>query len=346
MIYYFILFFSTIAFCYLVYRFVDWEEIPLNIDPQNIPNVKWPFINIQDENGENLNILCLRGPLEDTKDIKFFKQCLNKGIQFVGCSSYTSFPQPCLNPHGTCHETMEFEGKPYYHSDYVIGWLHPFRNPRNYIPTKLPTMLLSESDFADTMNLTPEYDSIVYDFLVYCPSDDECDKGWHHHNKNWPLCKSLVETLANHFNQKGIVIGHETCPLDIHDTSRVVRTDFLQYWDFIQKMKQSRYVLIPSFEDASPRTITEALTLDKPVLMNRSILGGWKYIHDQTGMFIDEDDQMEVIPKFLERIGSMTPRKYFFKHYGVEKSGRKLKHFLRSIKSDLRDCTLAVFPVS
>ena len=22
----------------------------LNIDPQNIPNVKWPFINIQDEN--------------------------------------------------------------------------------------------------------------------------------------------------------------------------------------------------------------------------------------------------------------------------------------------------------
>ena len=31
-------------------------------------------------------------------------------------------------------------------------------------------MLLSESDFADTMNLAPEYDQIVYDFLMYCPS--------------------------------------------------------------------------------------------------------------------------------------------------------------------------------
>ena len=95
------------------------------------------------------------------------------------------------------------------------------------------------------MNLTPEYDPIVYDFLVYCPSDEDCDKGWHHHNKNWPLCKSLVETLANHFNQKGIVIGHETCPLDIHDTSRVVRTDRLfTVLGFHSKMKQSRYVLI------------------------------------------------------------------------------------------------------
>ena len=59
-------------------------------------------------------------------------------------------------------------------------------------------------------------------------------------------------------------------------------------------------------------------------------------------MFIDEDDQMKVIPKFLERIDSMTPRKYFFKHYGVEKSGRKLKHFYNPLNQTW-DCT-AVFP--
>ena len=31
------------------------------INPDDIPDVKWPFINLKDENGKNINMLCIRG---------------------------------------------------------------------------------------------------------------------------------------------------------------------------------------------------------------------------------------------------------------------------------------------
>ena len=53
-----------------------------------IPDVNWPFINLIDENGMKVNMLCLRGPFEKEKDIKLFRKFKADGIKFVGCSSY------------------------------------------------------------------------------------------------------------------------------------------------------------------------------------------------------------------------------------------------------------------
>ena len=39
-----------------------------------------------------------------------------------------------------------------------------------------------------------------------------------------------------------------------------------------------RFAYIPQVHDASPRVTTQALMNDVPLLMNRNIMGGWKYV--------------------------------------------------------------------
>jgi len=344
------LFFSIILFILIILLYILYLYI-LNskkINEKDIPKVKWPFINLQDENGENINMLCVRGPIENKEDIDFFNKSLKKGIKFLGCSSYLSFPGVCLNKHGNCHKSMEFKGKPYYHKDYVLGWAHGFRNPDKYINNNIPKILLSESDFIDNMKLINDNSNIIYDFAVYCPKDKECDKGWNHHNKNWDLCKKTIETLCNKFNQKGILIGRKDCKIDLENPETLEKVDFLKYYDFIDKVKQSKFVIIPSFEDSSPRTITEALTMNKPILVNKNILAGWKYVNDKTGIFYDESDMKDKIDIFLNIINEnkYEPRKYFYENYGIQISGKQLRDFLKSIYPDLSDCKLVKFPIS
>lgn len=60
-------------------------------------------------------------------------------------------------------------------------------------------------------------------------------------------------------------------------------------------------MFIPSVSDASPRVITQALTLDLGVIVNKHIVGGWQYVNDQTGAFFsDENDVVEAVKSVLE----------------------------------------------
>ena len=38
-----------------------------------IIDLKWPFLNIIDENGNKVDIVCIRGPLEKKEDIEYFE---------------------------------------------------------------------------------------------------------------------------------------------------------------------------------------------------------------------------------------------------------------------------------
>ena len=65
-----------------------------------------------------------------------------------------------------------------------------------------------------------------------------------------------------------------------------------------------------------------------PVLMNKDILGGWKYINSQTGVFYCENDIEEKIKIILKKF---SPRKYFVKHHGIDISGKKFRDFIVKI---------------
>ena len=56
----------------------------------------------------------------------------------------------------------------------------------------------------------------------------------------------------------------------------------------------------------------EALCLGLPVVMNRNILGGWKYINQQTGeFFTDASDIVSAYQTLQARADQLTPREWY-----------------------------------
>ena len=130
------------------------------IKPKDIPDVKWPFINLQDENGKNINILGVCAHLDDNNKKDFLKY-IDNGIQFIGITSYLSFPKKCDNTHGSCHLDKNIKINNKYIEYYVLGWCHCFREPDKYIKGNKPKILLSESDF-NAERLKPDNIQIKY----------------------------------------------------------------------------------------------------------------------------------------------------------------------------------------
>ena len=113
-------------------------------------------------------------------------------------------------------------------------------------------------------------------------------------------------------------------------------TGFQEYSTFIKNFNKCRFILTCSVEDASPRTMTEAMCFNLPVLLNKNILGGWQYLTEQTGEFFDGDnlDTFEpILDKFMKKLNNneYTPREWFIKNYGEYNSGAKLLNFVKSV---------------
>jgi len=317
-----------------------------------IPDVKWPFINLKDENDNNINMLCIRGPFSSDehkkKNIKRFKKYLKQGIKFIGCSSYLTYPGLCENKHGSCNtDNNKIDGKNI--EDYVLGWCHCFRDPEKYIKGNIPQILLSESDFNSDGNKVDSNIPIEYDYITFQPKDnDKCELLWNSHNKNWPLAEHCIKILSDDMNLKGVIIGREECPINIKNKDNVITTPFIDHDKAIDYIRKSKFLLTPNYEDASPRTITEALSLDKPIIVNEDIVGGWKYVTDETGLFFNRDNFKSQVEKLLDNINKnkYTPRDHYVNNYTLENSGKQLKDFLKKINPELSECEYVKFPVS
>jgi len=73
--------------------------------------------------------------------------------------------------------------------------------------------------------------------------------------------------------------------------------------------------------------------MDVPILVNRKILGGWKYVTHSTGIFFDSDD--DVVQAAAQCLSSSTdPRAWFHANYGPVRSSLRLSTFLHSLDSD------------
>lgn len=104
----------------------------------------------------------------------------------------------------------------------------------------------------------------------------------------------------------------------------------LQWLEFLARLAHARFLFVPNVLDASPRVLTEALCLDIPVVVNRRILGGWKYVNVFTGVFFDgEDDVVAAVRRCLA--APISPRRWFQAHHGPYHAGRRLLALLRSL---------------
>jgi hypothetical protein len=68
-----------------------------------------------------------------------------------------------------------------------------------------------------------------------------------------------------------------------------------------------------------------------PVLLNRGIICGSKYITEETGqLFSDEHDLRWAIEKLISKTEQINPQNWWANHYGKKQSGKILRDTLQN----------------
>ena len=294
-----------------------------------------PFCNIYDNNGNLLNITLLSRPFWLKSQYDDYETKVKGKFIVFGISSYQEFPNEPINPKDNYNKTTNRYDKDKW-LNMCIGWLHCFRNPDYYLPLSMDKINLSESDFCDcSVNKPNPSIKKKYDFMYICHRDDLSDcsvNEWVAFNKNLELAEKCITQVCNkNKNIKGLLIGRFDCNIPQGCSHvQIETTKKLSYNDLQKRYDESKLLFCPNIHDASPRVITEALSHNIPCLVNKNIVGGWKYIiSGETGEFFeDETDFYPQFTKVLSNCKSYKPREYFIKHYGIISSGRKMKNFL------------------
>ena len=294
-----------------------------------------PFVNVYDNDRNQLKIVLLSHPFTRDSSYEQYKQYKKDGFIILGISSYNEFPLITSNKHDVLNNPEEKAWKNYNYMTVVDGWLHCFRDPGKYIKNnnankKIPKLLLSESDFCNTDVYKPDTKiKKQYDFIYICPKDnDKCD-GWVATNKNWELAQKCIKIMCQNYKLKGILVGRKECKLPEDCAALLTTTGFLSQEKLIRAYRESKFILLPNITDASPRILTEAMNCDLPLLVNYNIVGGWKYVDTTSGAFFtNEHDLKKGLEYILTNYQHLTPRKYYTENYGAENSGVKFKKFI------------------
>jgi hypothetical protein len=298
-----------------------------------------PFVNVYDENRNQLPIVLLSHPFTRDSSYEQYKQYKKDNFLVLGISSYNEFPSITTNKHDVLNNPSEKAWKNYDYMKVVDGWLHCFRNPEKHIKSGIPKVLISESDFCNYDTYKPN-SSIEkkYDFLYICPKDGgNCD-GWVATNKNWELGKQCIDIMCNKFKLRGLLVGRKGCPLPKGCDELCETTGFLSQAKLIEAYNQCKFILVPNQSDASPRVLTEALCCNLPALLNYNIVGGWKYIGPQSGAFFKSANDLEPGLRYiLDNLSKMSPREYYLKNFSKPVAGKRLKHFIEKHFKDKID---------
>ena len=290
-----------------------------------------PFVNFYDNFGNRLNIIAISKPYSNDDNQKEYEELVAAGNIIIGISSYLEFPNPVSSP----FENFDDNYKKYKYKERCKAWLHGFRNPGDYFPAHVPKALISESDFIDCQINKPD-PSIekVYDFIYICLKQDEkkdvCDD-WATYNKNWTLAKKCLEVMCEKYKLKGLLVGRKDCEITNLCHKLMDTTNMLKHEELRKSYNQSKFIFLPNYADASPRVLSEALATNLPVLCNRNILGGWKYVNEKTGVFFtDEKDIDSAIDEMNRKLlnNEFSAREEYIKNYGPVNSGIRLRDFL------------------
>jgi hypothetical protein len=273
---------------------------------------------------------------------KFKKQ----GIHFLGLSSYSEFPGKITNPHDVLNDPNH-KAYSYNYFELTRGWLTVFREEINQkiFPKDFPRINLAESDFGNYEQHQPDPSvKKEYDFIYVClkdgdrkEGDNDCPQGWQFFIRQWSKAKLCLDIMCKKYKLKGLLIGRIGCEIPSNCHQLMELTDFQEYSTFIKNFNKCRFIFCGSMRDASPRTVTEGICFNLPILMNKNILGGWQYINDSTGEFFDPDNIENgfepVLDKFVKKLNNneYTPREWFIKNYGKYHSGEKLLNFVKSV---------------
>jgi len=287
----------------------------------------FPFRYFTDGSDNPLPFIAVTGFFRDKESKQRYYEYLERGFHIFGITAYKSFPNKHKldDSEGTFEREDDFD-----YTGNIKHWLCCFKNKEQYGFTDFNRLMdMSESDFYNS-----EVESVLpkkYDFIYICGKDgDDCPlNGWNAINRNFDLALKCFPIMIHEFGMNGLVVGREGCGLEEKYGDRLEVVGFLEWHILQEKMRESRMLFVPNIYDASPRVVAECITKDVPVLMNKDILCGFKYIHRETGEFFStEKDFKPALERLLSRIDTISPKTWWDKHYSRDKSYKKLRDFL------------------
>ena len=322
----------------IILLIIMWKIIYSNKNCLNKNDPKYykygsPLKNLKDEKGRILNVCLITYPFTDKNKYKRYLEAKKKGMYFIGMSSYINFPCLTENKYDITSNKDHHTWK-YNYFDFVLGWFHCFRNPDICIPKNVPKALISESDFSRYEHYKVKNEKFKkYDFIYICLKDNNnCKDGWQSVGRNWNLAKKCIDIMCEKFKLKGLLIGRINCDVPKSCHHLMTKTDFLDYYKFIAKYNMCKFIFVPNILDASPRVLTEALCHNLPCIVNKNILGGWKYVNKNTGEFFTDEKDFEKSLKILlnnMKHNKYSPRKYFINNHGVKNEGKQIIEFIK-----------------
>jgi len=233
---------------------------------------------------------------------------------------------------------------------YIKAWCHPYRDPDQFLNKEIPRLLLSESDFVDSLYVRHRNrPSKKWDYFYFTMGGQKSGK-----RKGFDIFLRLLPVLAK-LKMKGLVVNYTNKELYFSNSKekQIWKTNknFISYahqsfspTKVAKVMAESRFGLFPNISDCSPLLLTESLLRDIPVLVNYDILGGWKYVNEHTGRFFYDGKNKENEETIRELIDiKFNPKKWFLSNYGFENSAKKLARFGRKLFKSFRDCRMVCF---
>ena len=289
----------------------------------------FPFRYFTDSSNNVLPFVAVTGPFRDDKTKQRFNEYKEKGIHLFGITAYKTFPNNKLFG----EEEGEYERKDdFNYVGEIKNWLCCFSNKETYGFSVFNNVVdISESDFYNAETDDNKGKIKKYDYIYICNKDnDTCPlKGWNAINRNFDLALKCFPVLCNEFQMKGLIVGRVGCGLEKEYGDKMEVVDWLDWHVLQEKMHESKILFVPNIYDASPRVIAECITKGLPVLMNRKILCGSKYVTYETGEFFsDEVDLKGAVTNLQNRMFKISPRKWWSENYSQESSQKKLKKFL------------------
>ena len=288
----------------------------------------WSLGYIVDEDLRDTGFAVVRGRLRTAEHFQLFADVAGDH-RIIGMTCHGVFPMIGLGEGNLPDGAGVIEGRNASYVRPAIGWAHCFRDPDRYLPKDVPRILFSNSDNMDPDRVWRTASRSgplrkLWDFFYTCLPDEANVV-----RKNWDLAKRCVLRFAEELGLRGLLVGLDGVS-DVPQHPRLQVCPQLDWPMFLRCLAESRVAFFPNTWDPSPRVMAEALCLDVPILVNRDILGGWKYVTSDTGRFFDaERDAVAAMAEL--RSASLGPRQWFCRHFGRANAGPRLAGFIRHL---------------
>lgn len=282
-----------------------------------IEDPNWPFARLRGSDGRAVGWSLVHGPVVTAHHHERLAALRRDGERFVGMTSYMRFPS------ATGDHPLDY-------AMLCEAWCHCFRAPDAHLPAGQPRALLSLSDFCDPQRIARERIAAPEEHfdVVYVGTDE----AWKREAKNWPLAARCIPRMTREFGWRALVVG--TPSAEFPPTPGVCFVAQLPWRELLGRIAGARLLFVPNGEDASPRVIAEALCLDVPIVVNRRILGGWKYVNAFTGAFFDTED--DLLPA-VSALAPLGPLAWFRANHGPYLAGQRLLALIRRLDPALAE---------